>query len=63
MRRLILAVALSLLAAPAGAQGILSDTRMFSPDTYIPFLNYYLPRLPDIRATMLACFASGVMSS
>jgi hypothetical protein len=55
MRRLILALALSCLAAPAAAQGILSDTRTFAPDTYIPFLNHFLPRLADIRATMLAC--------
>jgi hypothetical protein len=62
MHRLIVipALALSLLAAPASAQGVLSDTRVFAPDAYIPFLNYYLPRLPDIRATMLACFASDV---
>lgn len=60
MRRLIMALAMSLFAAPAGAQGLLSDTRTFTPDTYIPFLNYYLPRLPDIRATMIACNAGDV---
>ena len=63
MRRLILALGLFLFAAPAGAQGVLSDTRSFAPQTYIPFLNYYLSHLPDIRATMLACVAGDVSAS
>jgi hypothetical protein len=52
MRRLIFATLLALCATPADAQGRPS----LSPETYIPLLNVYLARLPDIRATMEVCY-------
>lgn len=60
MRRMIFAAVLSVLAAPAAAQGLMFESPILSPQTYIPVLNHYLARLPDIRATMKACFAEHV---
>ena len=53
MRRLILATLLALCTVPAEAQ---SGRPSLSPETYIPLFNVYLARLPDIRATMKACY-------
>jgi hypothetical protein len=60
MRRLIVATMLVLCGAPAAqAQG----TPTLAADTYIPVLNVYLARLPDIRATMKACIPDQVAAS